>query len=398
MKQVHGMIRSKTAFSFEVDDVKLAVSEVLEQLKPLELNAGMLGILTCSYDYIEAGVVKALCAALPFDVVGETTISQAVRGGGGMLMLSLMVLYGEDCRFAGGITADIPEDDTFFACVENAYKDAEGKLAAPAKLVIAFPPLFTRNPGDMYVTALSRCASRAPVFGSICADDQPDNYCNASNIYNGEAYRNAMAFALITGDFEPAFMMASVSKESRLPYKGEITGSKGNLLTGINDMPAVKYMETVGLASNGKIRDGISSIPFLINFSDTAGGDDQVVARALFMTTEENYAVCGGAMPVGASITVGICDKSDVLGTTREILKNIGDKYPGRTALIFSCLGRRLALGADPLAEVEMARDEMSADIDFMLAYSSGEMCPTSVDDGIATNRFHNYTIVACVM
>ncbi len=393
------MICSKTAYTFEIDDTRIAVEELLAQLAPLALAPGMAGIVACACDFVESGVVQALAEALPFELIGETTISQAVPGESGQLMLTLMVLYAEDCRFAGGVTAPISSDGDLNAGIESSYREAAARLGEPVKLIVAFPPLLNARAGDDYVGALSELAGRVPVFGSICADDQADSYAGAQTLYAGQAYSDRMSFLLISGAVDPRFYIASISNESRLPYRGEITASNGPVLMGVNGLRIVDYLETIGLAEGGRIRSGINSIPFLISFDDAGGKDDGVpVARAMFMITPENYALCGGRMPEKAGITVGVCDKEDVLRTTREIIRLVGTAHPGRTVLMHSCLGRRLALGADPLLEVSIAAREMAADTPFMLSYSSGEICPTSCADGVATNRFHNYTFVACVL
>ncbi len=391
------MIKSKTAFTYELDDLSAAVEDILSQLQGLTLNEKMIGIVTCSYDFIELGVINALQEALPFDIIGETTISQAVSGSSGLIVLTMMVLYSDDCSFCGALSGVIPQKGDMRGAIENEYNAAAEKLGEKVSLIFAFPPLLNAQPGDEYVNILSSLSSHAPVFGSICADDQPDTYSNSHTIYRDKAYRDRMTFILISGEVEPEFKIISVSSESQLPYKGEITKSDANILMGINDMAAVDYLETIGLAHGGKIRSGISSIPFLISFGNESGRDGIPIARALFMTTIDNYAICGGEMPVGSSITVGVCDKNDVLKTTRTVLENISATCKGKNVLMFSCLGRRLSLGGEPMLEVEMASEVIGSDVNFMLSYSSGEICPTSSTDNKAINRFHNYTFVTCI-
>ena len=391
------MTKSITAYTYEIDDIEAAVSGIISQLEPLNRSKNMIGIVTCSYDYIESGIIAALNEALPFEIIGETTVSQTVHGEAGLLLLTMLVLYSDDCRFVCDITDELPDPGDMKPIITKSYEQTSAHLGEKPKLILIFPPLLNTQAGDSYVNILSALSERTPIFGSLCADDTTDTYVNAYTIYRGEAYKNRMTYVMIAGDINPEFRIASVSGESRLPYKGEITGSNGNLLTGINDVSTVNYLETIGLAGNGKIRSGINSIPFLINFENEAGADNVSVARVMFTTTPENYAVCGGEMPIGASITAGICDKDDVVSTTKQMIEDIGKNYKGKTALLFSCIGRRYALALEPLLEAQIAADEMSGDISFLFSYSSGEFCPTSVSEGGATNRFHNYTFVACI-
>jgi hypothetical protein len=34
----------------------------------------------------------------------------------------------------------------------------------------------------------------------------------------------------------------------------------------------------------------------------------------------------------------------------------------------------------------------------YMFAYAGGEICPTSVCDEKVVNRYHNYSIIACIL
>jgi hypothetical protein len=301
-------------------------------------------------------------------------------------------------RFAGGVTAPLPSEGDMRARISEAYRLTEARLGGSPALILAYPPLLNGQAGDDYVSILTELSGGAPVFGSVCTDEQIGLYANARTLYCAEAYQDRMSFLLIAGDVRPQFHIVSVSSESVLPYRGEITASDGPVLMGVNDMSVCDYLETIGLAEGGKIRNGINSIPFLISFGRETDAGAAYVARALFLVTPENYIVCGGHMPVGASIAVGICDKGDILRTTRELLRRVAADYPGRTVLMHSCLGRRLALGVDPLLEAEMTVEEMPPASSFMLSYSSGELCPIAVGDQGAVNRFHNYTLIVCVL
>ena len=68
------MIKSISATTREIDDAQAAVSELKSALD-LEKNLlkNSLGIISCFSDFAETGVLKAICAALPFDCIGATT-------------------------------------------------------------------------------------------------------------------------------------------------------------------------------------------------------------------------------------------------------------------------------------------------------------------------------------
>ena len=60
------MITSLVAHTFEVDDIGIAVSEILEQLDlGSSLRKNSVGIITCHCEFLYSGVVKALSDKFP---------------------------------------------------------------------------------------------------------------------------------------------------------------------------------------------------------------------------------------------------------------------------------------------------------------------------------------------
>ena len=99
------MIKALTAFTYEADDAKEAVEEILKQLD-LEHNLlkYSVGFITCYLDFIKGGIVEALCADLPFEVIGCTTPMNGGPKAGDQILLTLMVLTSDSTEFATGIS------------------------------------------------------------------------------------------------------------------------------------------------------------------------------------------------------------------------------------------------------------------------------------------------------
>jgi small ligand-binding sensory domain FIST len=89
-------------------------------------------------------------------------------------------------------------------------------------------------------------------------------------------------------------------------------------------------------------------------------------------------------------------DEESILSTSLRGLEKLNDMDNVNGALLFSCVSRRIKLMGinKPLAELQMAKDTIRADIPFMMGGSGGEICPTSVKDGVAYNRNHEYSMV----
>ncbi|MDR3233608.1 MAG: hypothetical protein LBT46_08110, partial [Planctomycetaceae bacterium] len=84
------------AYTNEIDDPDVAAAEITEQLKDKKLLKNSVGIIACYFEFIETGVVEAICKTLPFDVIGCSVMGSAVNAAGSMEQLSLTILTGDD--------------------------------------------------------------------------------------------------------------------------------------------------------------------------------------------------------------------------------------------------------------------------------------------------------------
>jgi hypothetical protein len=149
-------------------------------------------------------------------------------------------------------------------------------------------------------------------------------------------------------------------------------------------------METIGQAENGKVRDVIHSVPFILDYT----GKGIPVSRVLLSWNEDGYGVCGGLMPEGTKFSIGTWDKDDVVGTTARTIESILLNENISTLLLYSCLARSFALGTDILLETNKVNEIIADRIPYIFAYSGGEICP--LHDTANANSFHNNTVIAC--
>ena len=389
------MIKAYTAYTGEVDDTEAAVAEIMEQLgDPSRLRKNTVGLLACYSDFVDSGVVRELCSALPFDVIGTTTLGSVVGDSQGRMICSLIVLTSDDAEFSAGFTEPMTAADEAPLCA--AYGEAARKLSGKPALMVTFAPLHINASGDFYVDAFSRISGGVPNFGMLAVDNTSD-YRNAAVICGGEAYADRAAFLLIGGSVNPEFFIASVPSERISAGKALITGAEGNLVSRINGRPVVDYLVKLGLKKNpdGSVL-GINSFPFVVDYNDGT----LPVVRVMFALTPEGAAVCGGDIPKGATISVGHIDADKVLSTTRAVLSGLAALDDNACLLMFSCVVRYFALGHEPTAEMELVQDVMKGnEAPFMFVYSGGEMCPVGQkegDSGKLTNRNHNDTFVLC--
>ncbi len=388
------MLKAFTAFTNEIDNIEQAVSELLSQLDMEDkLLENSIGIVSCYTEYLESGVIAELSRRLPFDVLGTTTIANASRGEVGEMMLNLMVLTSDDVSFSTGLTEPILGESE--EPIRAAYESAAAKLSGKADLIISFAPLLLNVGGDFFINAFDRVTGGIPNFGAITVDHNPD-YGQASVIYNGEAYRDRYAFILAQGNLSPAFYIGNISEEKVFSEKGAVTASVGNQLQAVNGVSVTDYLLSIGLTKdeNGTI-PGINSFPIIVDYHDGTAP----VARAMFALTPEGYAVCGGDIPVGAALSIGEFDPLEIQDTAKRTLQNVLEESGKSIFLMYSCIGRYFAQGANPMVEAEGIRDLMKkAGLPYLFAYSGGELCPVYDHNGDVSNRNHNNTLIICAL
>jgi hypothetical protein len=389
------VIRAKSAFTSEIDDVVSAVAGIKEQLGGFDwLLENTVGMLTCYSEFVDSDAVKELCRAMPFDVVGTTTICNAVRDSSGNMLLTLLVLTSDDVEFSVGLSEPMSRADE--APLRKAWDEASSKLRERPAMMVTFAPLLIPVSGDFYADSLSNISGGLPNFGMLTVDNNSD-YRDAQIIRGGESYRDRLALVLMAGNLSPRFAMASISPEKIFMEKGVVTSSRGNQVRTVNERPVAEYLESLGLKRNeeGSIT-GVNAFPFVVDYNDGT----MPVVRVVFAITEEGYAVCGGDIPNGATLSVGHIDSDEVLSTTTDLITDAIMPPEPDCVLMFSCVGRYFALGYSPMSELERVQKLMEENgIPYQLTYSGGELCPVASDSGTRMkNRNHNDTFIMCLL
>jgi hypothetical protein len=389
------MIRAFSAFSAEIDDIDAAVAEILSQLPPAnDLLSHTIGLISCVPEFVESGVVKAVQEALPFDLIGQTTIAAASPHSSSLEILNILVISSDEVEFVHGQTEPVTEEDA--SIIASSYRPAvAGRTEKPAFILVYAPLLFNVG-GDFFVNVFDELSGQAPVFGSLAVDNTID-YHKSGVIYRGEFSANQLAFIAVYGKVTPQFYFATISHKSIFEEKGVVTSSAGNQLKTVDGKPAVDFLRSKGLATDESgVIEGVNSFPYIVDYND---GTPPVV-RVIFATTPEGYAVCLGDIPEGSTLSVGYFNEDEIVSTTRAGLSGFKLGEGQHLGIIFSCVGRYFMMTLDPAGEVDMAHefiDPLGAP--YILTYSGGEICPvTNIVDGVSlTNRFHNATFVALV-
>ena len=384
-------MKSLTAYTHEIDDVEAAVSEVLEQLNLEQfLCKNSVGIISCYPEFIESGVVAALCEALPFDVLGATTIADSASGEFGFTMLSLLVLTGDDVSFAVSLSDDITSEQE--APIKKMCDNALANIEGGAKMIMLYTPIINHIGGEIIINIIDDACGGIPIFGTL-ASDHSEDYHLSHAIYNGKNYSGQVVILAIGGNVNPRFSIMSIPEEKVLRQKAVVTESSGNMLASVNDMPFVEYMRTIGLVAEDTSLEGVLAIPVMVDYNNGT----EPIALAMLINPD-GTASCGCQVPKGASLSVGTLTGEDIVAATQKIVDQVLAAEEGEAVIMYSCLSRMLILGVDAEVELEKISAGLTGKIPYLLAYSGGEICPVSGKDGKIANRMHNFSLISCIL
>ena len=376
----------------EVDDIDLAVEEILSQLNVgNELLKNSIGIISCHYEFVDSGVVEAVCEALPFETVGTISWLLATPKEMGVFLLTIMVITSDDIEFTTTLTPSLTENPN--PIIAESYKTLASERDDSPGLIFVFVPFMPQNVGDEYVDVLTETSGGVPCFGTVAIDDTVD-FSNCHSLYNGSHYKDKMVMVLAYGNIAPKFYIANMSEGAVLDKSAIVTKSTGSVIMELNGKTVDEFFADTGLATASDLQYAMTSLPFLFDYGDGT----PKVSRNFVGMTPERYAICAGAIPQGSTMQIAPTDKNDVLKTTTRALKEIAkDINDGAGMLMYSCIARNLIMGSEQFGEIKLAEKEIGDKLPYMMMSSGGEICPTQVKDGIATNRFHNNAFVVCL-
>ena len=395
------MIKSASLFTTEIDDIGLAVKQLKEQLdKKLTLLKNTIGIIQCDCEFIEDGIAKPLYEALGIPLIGGTTTSSATNEGVEKFAVSILVLTSDDVNFITKCTSDLKENclGEIKRSLTETINSVSESQEHPLKLVLVFPPIMEAIPGDEYIDAVESVCGSVPIFGTLYVDDSLADYDRSVSYFNGETSRTNMPYVLVYGDVTPQFSVSAMPKEAGLlDTSAVITKASENVVYEINNKPAVKYFEDVGIAKGGTLKVGATFVPTLLTLQGQKERD--VFVRALIQIQPDGSILFRGRMYEGASIVIGTNVGAEVIEKSRIATEHIAACKDVNAALIFSCIARQLVIAPNILAELECIKNSLPEHIQFIASYSGGEISPTSIgSDNNARNRFHNYSLITCLL
>lgn len=385
------MIKTHFLYTSEVDDVDFAVSEIRRQLAELPLLKNSVGIVTCHYDYVNDGIIAAVADLLDFPLIGITTFYQTTAEMSGLFGLNITVLTSDDVRFA--LAHDNGVDDTPERRVANAYNTALTSYNEAPSMIMSFLSLNCPISGDEYLRCLDVLSGGVPSFGAVTTGDDESGE-NIFLICGDEIYTQGFALLMMIGEVNAKYYFGHFLDSSLLAMSATVTQSEGGALKKLNGQPAVEFLRKNGVLLNDENRDTVSTIPYLVRIPN----DSQMIARTLARFDAEGTMHFMGDVPENSLFKIGTVSTEDILKVSRSITKQAVRENPDAALLmLFSCVGRYVTLGLDSTAEMDYVQQAIPENMNFLASYCAGEICPV-LNDGVYENRYHNSSVVVCVL
>ena len=376
------MVRLLTAHTSEAYEIEIALAEILGQLD-IENNClkNSAGFLFFHPDFIETGVAQGIAKALPFDVVGGTTVCNLTEGLRELAGLSISVMTSDTVEFT---TASLPSCQTEEEIIQVYKAAAAGRSDIPSLIF----PFVTSAGGDVTINIIDKLTGgKTPCFGANAVDNTAE-VSQGVALHNGNIFPKGLVILAAWGETNAKFFVSELSDDYIQKQHAVITKSEGHIIMSINDIRPSDYLSSIGVSLE-QADGNLHAVPFIIDFCDGT----PPVARVFYKLTPEGYIITGGAMPNNSTVAVGSLEVEDIINLTNKTLEKILSSGKSKGVLIFPCVSHFWMLENMPF---ELIQDKLDKKVPYHVFYSGGEICPTYDSKGKIHNRFHSFTCIAC--
>ena len=387
------MIKLLGAYTRELDDREKAAREILSQLDmENSLLANSAAMLFCHAEFIELGVMEAICKSLPCNVLGCTSQGFAMNGAGDEMLLTVTILTSDDVEFAAGVSEPLTEDAQ--ARIDALYRGLASSVTAKPALIFVMQPMLLDLSGDVLVETIDRVSGGVPVFGTSALDEYKKTM-QAKTIFNGAAYQNQMALLLFSGPVQPRFFSATFPQKSVVPQHAIISSARDNRIYSVNNIPVLSFLLDIGIIQNSS-SDVLYTIPLAIDYHQGEASDIMVIEG---IDKDDGSLICGRNVETGGVLSIGSITSAHVLESASRLVQAVKAAGEGSALFMISCFSRNVILGGEPEAEIETIKKELAGlPLPWLFLYSSGEICPLCTETGETVNRFMQYSLVACLL
>lgn len=383
-------MRSLQAFTKEVDDIALAVSQLREGIDTSLLMSNTCGIVFCGFEPDMEELVQKLKEVFDFPFFGCTGIGVLSTEGYSQSSISLLVLTADDVSFSIGMTRNIegPDDICAFA---DTYNECAAPLCDKAKLIFTYVPWLTNVTFDDIVSLLDKESGQVPVYGGIASDGWT---FDSTYVFTNEGVsQNRGVMMVVSGNVRPIFTIEHSTTLTTNLHK-TVTKAEGTVVYELDGRPVTDFIREMGLITDKTqvILDFLGT-PFLAS-QKTSDGDEIDTLRCLGVIDHENHS-CGyiGRIDEGSELNMVLISKEDIEASVKmafdEILEKISQSRDYKYSSIFcsSCAARYCLLVADKNAEGRAYEGRLPDGLNVQGVYIYGEFCPAK---GKKNGRLYN--------
>ncbi|MFS8083237.1 MAG: FIST signal transduction protein [Ginsengibacter sp.] len=231
----------------------------------------------------------------------------------------------------------------------DTYK-VSNDMAKTAKETFANPAIIVVSSGltidaEQIIKGANDFDKTIPLFGGLAGDDIS---MKASYVFSNQYESSQGIIALILDNDKINIQGLATSGWDNIGVEKTITKSKGNVVYTIDDEPAVdvfvKFFQFTDSVDN---RSEIIAMNFAQYPLQLLKDNGNVVLRAPMMVDIDSRAlIFAGGIPEGSKVKFSVPPGFDLIEKTAERVSKLTEFIPDAEAiLMFSCTGRRLALG-----------------------------------------------------
>lgn len=353
------------------------------------------GLLFCGTDFHHQEVLQRVLGHFPgLQLIGCTTDGEMSSCSGFTEdAITLTLLSADTISISAGFGEGAGAQPR--AAAADAVRMARAGLEGDPVLAITLPDGLTATAFDVLDGLADILGEGVPVVGGMSADRVAGSkhHYTTYQFCGEKVLTDAVPVLLFSGP-----LIYSLGVESGWTPIGEkmtVTAATGNVLHSLDGKPAFElYLRYLGDVMKENLA-GIGSYPLAIY----EPGLDHFYLRVAKSADPATGAISFlGEIPVGAEVQITQAVRENVMNGVERSVRSALGKYPGAEpglAMMFSCTGRKIALGTKAREEIGIARNGLQEGLPIAGVYTFGEIGPVSSH---TRARYHNTTFVTLLL
>ena len=396
-------MKSVALFTDEIDDLDIAIEELVAQFGDFKLEAHSAGLLFAHPDTDLAELADRLQEEFGVPIVGSTAVAMFTMEGFKNEGISLHIFTSGDCVFHTGCTNELTAANARSEITALYNRLTAGVDDEDVKLILAYGNPTLDMMGEDFVDNLNDLCHGAPIYGGLASDSFVLDECRV--VCDKRVMNHALALMVITGKVQKVIQYG-FNVESTLDYEGIVTEVQGNMVMKLDDMPLAEAIAKAGISINAEsnVCDYVST-PFRIRYRTEEGGEIEMMRQLTFVDKATGGGLFLGKVPLGANVQIGIISREDIHDSVKEVatraLAEVKKKheYDFSTLIITSCASRLMSYANDIELEAKGYVNMIPEGMSMSGFYSFGEICPShATGSSSEKNSFHNTTFTMLVM